>query len=157
MKVTNALVTGDELNTFMTVRSGSTALTGNQCRTVNDIQTHYYTNVWLNPWPYLALNRLPIYQWIQPSSAYIAAEYYNDYVTGECYFYPGQYETIRTYYVDFTQAMPGAGQVNALYDDTPQSGQTIPFSAGATGVSWTVTCGCDTNCNGLASAEILFT
>lgn len=155
MKVTNSLVTGNDLNTYMQARPGL-GLTGNQCRTKADIQTNYYTNIWLDPWQYLADNRLPVYQWVQPSNAYIAAEYYDDYVTGECYFYPNQYETNRTYYIDFTGPIPGDGQVNVLYDDTYHSGQTILFYAGQTGVSWNLTCGCDNACVGLYSTEILF-
>jgi hypothetical protein len=155
MKVTNALVTGDELNTFVVARPGM-GLSGNKCETVGEIQDNYYINIWLSPWPTLASNRLPLYQWIQQSDAYIANEYYDDYVTGECYFYPNQYETNRTYYIDFTGPMPGAGQVNVLYNDSPQSGQTIYFSAGSTGVSWTTLCGCQNDCLTITSAEILF-
>jgi hypothetical protein len=155
MKVTNSLVTGDELNTFMVVRSGSVALTGNQCRTVQDIQDHYYTNIWASPWPYLATNRLPVYQWIQPSSEYIASQGYTGYVTGPCFGAEGYYEEYREFYVNFTTPMPGPGQVNMLF--TNGSGQSVLFYEGSEGVTYGTTCGCPpTDCFDLASAEILF-
>lgn len=155
MKVTNALVTGDELNTFMVVRSGSVALTGNQCRTVNDIQNTYYTNIWASPWPGLALNRLPVYQWINPSSQYIAAQGYDGYITGECLNDPGYFEEFREFYVDFTTTMPGPGQVVMQFDNG--TGQNISFSTGATSVTYAITCGCPGQpCYNLSSAQILF-
>jgi len=153
MKVTNALVTGDELNTFLVVQSGSVALTGNRCRTKGDIQSHYYVNIWASPWPYLATNRLPVYQWILPSSQYIASQGYTGYTIGECFDYPGSYEEYREFYVDFTTTMPGPGQVNMSFSDG--SGQSIPFSTGATGVTYGITCGCP-SCYDLVTAEILF-
>ena len=152
MKVNNALVTGDELNTFV-VNRPNLGLSGNKCETVGEIQDNYYINIWASPWPYLASNRLPIYQWILPSSEYIASQGYTGYTIGECYFDPNYYEEYRDFYVNFTTSMPGPGQVNMVFDDS--TGQSIPFSTGATSVDYGITCGCP-SCPNLVSAEILF-
>jgi hypothetical protein len=85
--------------------------------------------------------------------AYIESIDTNDVFAGECFCCPNEYETVRTYTVTFTAAATGNGNVNVTYlEGANQS--TIPFSTGATYVSWFSNCGCLNICYTIASAYI---
>ena len=155
MKTNNALVTWNELNTMGLVLKGGSAPTGNKIVTKGDIDTYYYMSTTYIPYIYYTADRCPRYQDILGAGVPTTVQSYgdSDYVTGECYCCPNQYETIRTYTVVFNSAASTAGYLYVIYNDTTTG--TVNFYQGDTEVSWNLgTCGCVNDCLSITSVTV---
>lgn len=154
MKTNNALVTWNELNTMGLVLKGGSAPTGNKIVTKGDIDTYYYTSTTYIPYIYYTTDRCPRYQDILGAGVptTIQSYYDSDYVTGECYCCPNEYETQRTYIVTFNTPATTAGYLHVVYNDGGEA--DINFYQGDNGVSWMSNCGCLNPCLTITSITV---
>jgi hypothetical protein len=75
----------------------------------------------------------------------------NQTIGGECFLYPGEYETQQTFYVTFASAATVAGTVRITFVDTSYLDATFGIGDTETNPTTVYNCGCGVTCRSVSN------